>query len=277
MRNHADEASLRELLEELFELTDTGLRTVTANIELAVAQAWFVRSVDMIRAALLLHDRGLGSVAHPLVRSAMEHVVGVLWLRDIGTDALGGLSNNHQKWARNVKRAVALANEMGVQPARQDWSPELDALIDEIEQQANAPTAPGEWHIVDRFRVAKQFDLYVAWLSETASSHATQASATPYLKFDDYRIVLLRPPQEPDFEALISRCAVVALIGFRAMGETLNSDYWRASVDRLEAAITAAFQQAGSSRPADEPSDNGSLGRFGGSYDPFSSMPASDA
>lgn len=260
MSDQVEDASLREFLEELLRLTDTGLRTVTTDSEPAVAHAWFVRSVDMIRGALLLLDNGLGSTAHPLVRSAMEHVVGLLWLKEVGWDALPGLSNAHQEWARNVKKAIALSNEKGIQPGRRDWSPDLDALIAEIEAQEHAQ-ADGQWNIAKRFKIAKQFDLYVAWLSETASSHATQASATPSLKFRDDRVLLLRTPQEPDTDAILNRCAVVALIGFRAMGEALNSDYWRASVDRLEAAITDAFQRAGSKRLADEPSDNW-LGRF---------------
>lgn len=252
--------SLRAYLNELLSLTDSGLRTVTIEPEQALAHGWFVRSVDMIRGALLLYDNGLGSAAHPLVRSAMEHVVGLLWLKEVGWDALPGLSNAHQGWARNVKKAIALSNEKDIRPGRRDWSPDLDAVIAEIEEQEHAQVE-GQWKIAERFKIAQQFDLYVAWLSETASSHATQASATPYLKFRDDRFLLLPSPQEPDTDAILDRCAVVAVIGFRAMGEALGSDYWRANVDRLDESITYAFQRAGSERLAAKPSDDW-LGRF---------------
>lgn len=261
MSDSNEDSSLRDLLDELLSLTDNGLRTVTAAGVLAVTQAWFMRCVDMIRAALLLHDSGLGSTAHPLVRSAMEHAVGMLWLREAGEAGLGGLSNAHRQWAKNVQDAIALANSEGIQPGRRDWSPGLDEVIARIEAQEQEPGAPGAWNIAKRFRTAKQFDLYVGWLSETASSHATQASATPYLLFSADKVHLLRSPLEPDTDAILSRSAVVALTAFRAMGEALTSDHWRATVERLEAAFIGVFERAGSRRLADEPSDDW-LGRF---------------
>lgn len=256
MSDRTDKASLRDLLDELLSLTDTGLRTVATAEQLAVTHAWFVRSVDMIRAALQLHDNGLGSAAHPLVRSAMEHAVGMLWLRETGEEGLGGLSNAHRQWAKNIRDAIALANTEEIQPGRRDWSPELDEVIARIEEQEQEPDIPGAWNFTKRFRIAKQFDLYVAWLSETASSHATQASATPYLQFSSDRVHLLRSPREPDTAALLNRCAVVALVAFRAMGEALTSDFWRAHVDRLEAAFIEVFQRSRSERLADKPSND---------------------
>lgn len=256
MGNQTEKASLRDLLDELLSLTDDGLRTVAATEQLAVTHAWFVRSVDMIRAALQLHDSGLGSAAHPLVRSAMEHAVGMLWLQEAGEEGLGGLSNAHRQWAKNIRDAITLANKEEIQPGQRDWSPELDEVIARIEEQEHEPDIPGAWNIAKRFRIAKQFDLYVAWLSETASSHATQASATPYLQFGSDRVHLLRSPREPDTAALLNRCAVVALVAFLAMGEALASDFWRANIDRLEAAFIEAFQRSRSERLADKPSND---------------------
>lgn len=261
VRDRNDAASLRDVLDELLNLTNDGLRTVTTAGQLAVTHAWFVRSVDMIRAALLLLDQGLGSAVHPLVRSAMEHGVGMLWLREAGDEGLGGLSNAHRQWAKNVQGAIALANTEGFQPGRRAWSSELDEVIARIEAQEQEQDVPGAWNIAKRFRIAEQFDLYVAWLSETASSHATQVSATPYLQFGNGKVHLLRSPQEPDTDEVLNRCAVVALIAFRAMGEALASDYWRASVDRLEAAFLEAFERAGTEWLVDNPSDD-VLGRF---------------
>lgn len=261
MSDHVESGSLRALVDELLRLADDGLRTVTTDVVLAVTQAWFMRSVDMIQAALLLHDRGLGSTAHPLVRAAIEHAVGMLWLRELGEDALGGLSNAHQQWAGNVKKATALANEKNTEPGRRDWSPEIDELVAQVQAQDRARDTDGQWNIAKRFQTAKQLDLYVAWLSETASSHATQASATPYLLFKDDRVLLLRSPQEPDSAATINRCVVVAAIAFRAMGEALDSTYWQATVDRLEAAMVEAFEKAASKRLASEPADDW-LGRY---------------
>lgn len=76
VRERDDAASLRDVLDELLNLTNDGLRTVTTAGQLAVTHARFVRSVDMIRAPLLLHDQGLGSAAHPLVPSWTPHDAG---------------------------------------------------------------------------------------------------------------------------------------------------------------------------------------------------------
>lgn len=117
VRERDDAASLRDVLDELLNLTNEGLRTVTTAGQLAVTHAWFVRSVDMIRAALLLHDQGLGSAAHPLVRSAMEHGVGMLWLREAGDEGVGGLSNAHRQWARNVQSRSRTSLARGTSPS----------------------------------------------------------------------------------------------------------------------------------------------------------------
>lgn len=235
---------LRDVLNELMRMADRDLRSVTADSELALAHAWFVRCVDSINAALVLHDQGLGRTADPLVRSAMEHAVGMIWLRELGQDALLAVGRSHQRWATNVQKAIAASNEQEMQLGREEWSPELDAVFEELSaQEIPERSVDGEWKIDKRFKVAKAFDLYVAWLSETATSHATQASAAPYLVVGADRYQLLRSPRSPG-NTLVLRCASVAVVAFRAMGEALGSDIWRANVDQLDERLTLAFTQA---------------------------------
>jgi hypothetical protein len=250
------DAELRPLLEELLSLTNEGLRTVATDTHLAVTHGWFMRAVDAISATLTLIDAGRESAVSPLIRSAMEHAVGMLWLREVGEDGLVGLDNAHQRWANNIRRATSLANEKGIDPERRDWSPEIQALVAELAAQERAQEVPGEWRHNERFEVAKQFDLYVAWLSETATSHATQSSATPYLTFSEDRVQLLRLPRSSGAGAALGRCALVALIAFRAMGDTLNSAHWLASVDRIEGAMQDIFERMGRGLLSDEPGGN---------------------
>ncbi|GAA1142580.1 hypothetical protein GCM10009583_10620 [Ornithinicoccus hortensis] len=243
-------------------MADRDLRTVTTDSELALTHAWFVRCVDSINAALVLHDQGLGRVADPLVRSAMEHAVGMRWLRQLGHDALFALGRSHQRWAANVQSAVAASNEQEKQLGRTEWSPELDAVFDELAaQEIPEGSVDGEWKIENRFKVAKAFDLYVAWLSETATSHATQASAAPYVVVGSDRYHLLRSPRSLG-DTLELRCASVAVDAFRSMGEALGSDVWRATVDRLDERLTAALIRATTAGLLDPPSSDDWSSRF---------------
>jgi hypothetical protein len=235
---------IREVLSELLSMADHDLRHVTADPEFALAHAWFVRSVDNINAVLALHDQGLGRAADPLVRSAIEHAVGVVWLRELGQAAIQAVGRNHKRWATNIQTAISVAKEQPREQGHTEWSPELDEVLNEVAAQ-ETPTGAvdGERRIVERFRVAKEFDLYVAWLSETANSHATQVSAAPYLVAGADRHQLLRTPRSRD-DRLVLRCAAVAVLAFRAMSDALNSEYWRANVDRLDEQLGSEFADA---------------------------------
>jgi hypothetical protein len=246
---------LRALLDELLALADEPGRTVTGDPKTALCHAWFVRCVDTISAALHLHDRGLGEVAAPLVRSAVEHAIGVMWLHRLGDDAVEAVARSHRRWAKNVQAAVATANSEEQRPGREDWSPALNEAFEELAlQPVPEGSSPGERAILLRFKAARQFDLYVAWLSETAASHATHASAAPYLVETDGRYRLLRVSKGPQSN-LVLKCAAAALVAFRAMGEALASDIWTARVDRLDEQIAHVYQETKAARHA-EPAPN---------------------
>jgi hypothetical protein len=225
---------LRALLDELLALADEHGRTVTGDPKIALCQAWFVRCVDTISAALHLHDHGRGEVAAPLVRAAIEHAIGVMWLQRLGDEAVEAVARSHQGWAKNVQKAIAAANTEEQRLGREDWSPALNKAFEELALRPVPEGAtPGTWKIDQRFKVARQFDLLVAWLSETAASHATHASAAPYIVAKHGRYGLLRVPKGPESD-LVLKCAAAALVAFRAVGEASASDVWTARVDRLD-------------------------------------------
>lgn len=227
------ESALRGLLEASLAVGDDCMRTVTTSATLAVTQAWFIRTVDSIRAAILLLDCNLASVASPLVRSAMEHTVGMMWLQEVGDDGLRGLENSHRTWIKNIGKATALVDQVRTEEGPSGWAPEIDALVAQIAAEEGAPKVPGEWQHKERFEVAKQFDLYVAWLSETAVSHATKESATAYMAQAEGRIVLLREQSGDAPNDLVARCAVVAVYALRTMAEALESVRLGQTADHL--------------------------------------------
>jgi hypothetical protein len=233
MSQNPREAALRDQLEKSLAFGDDALRTVTTDARLAVTQAWFARTVDSIRAASVLLDNDLASVASPLVRTAMEHAVGMMWLQEVGDDGLRGLENSHRAWAKNIGKATTLIDRQTAEPESSGWSPDIAALVAQIAVEESTPKVLGEWGHKERFQVAKQFDLYVAWLSETAVSHATKESATPYKVEANGEIMLHRKPANDPLNDLVARCAVVAVYALRTMAETLGSERLGATADRL--------------------------------------------
>lgn len=235
---------IRHGLDELLDLARDSVRTTTADPHFALMQAWFTRCVDTLQGVLVLYDTGRGQVSQPLLRCAIEHAVAMVWLGELGGDALLAVARSHQRWAANVKRATDAANRLEARPGRENWSADLDAVFEELAgQELPEGSLPGEWKIDKKFQVAHAFDLYVAWLSETGYSHPTQISAGPYLREKDGRYLLLTEPRSAG-DTVVIRCTAVAVIAFRAMGEALGSAVLKARVDQLDDELTVAFQAA---------------------------------
>ena len=182
----------RRILEELLDLSEASLGASTESAVLAVIHAWFVQTIDAVRSALIVHDAGLASATSPLVRAAIEYAVGMHWIRMAGEPGLGGLHNAHQRWAKNMKRALATAEAQDIDPDDPVWPASWAALFAEIEALPPAPHVKGGGNFAERFEVTELAHVYVAWLSETAASHATQASATPFLSESDGGYTLSR-------------------------------------------------------------------------------------
>jgi hypothetical protein len=169
---------VRGPLDELLGMASAGLRTVTSDPLVALSHAWFVRCVDNVRAALVLDDQNLGTVADPLVRSAIEHAVGMIWLQQLGGAAVSAVGRSHQRWAANLRRAVAAANANETDPGREDWSPALNLVFEELAaQELPEGSVDGEWKIDERFQVAKAFDL--TWPGSARRDQATRPRQAP--------------------------------------------------------------------------------------------------
>lgn len=244
MLTRAQADSLRTLLERVLDEASAGLRTVTTDPVVAVAHAWFVRAAGSLRATLLLADEGHHEVAAPLVRSAMEHAVGVAWIHRAGLDGLLSLARGQRKWAEDVQRAVKAADSQEHGPDRQNWSDEMkEALEAVVDQELPKSKLDVQLHHLARFESVGAFDLFVAWLSETGYSHATDASAQPYVVSEGDRYLLLAGSRR-DEGTLVMRCAAVAVMACHAMAEVLGSDVWAERVSSLDREMGALLRQA---------------------------------
>lgn len=232
----------RTILEELLDLCEGSVATSTDSAVLAVIHSWFIQTIDTVRGALMVHDAGLASTTSPLVRAAIEYAVGMHWLRQVWDAGLGGLHNSHQRWAKNLKRALATAEAQDLYPDDPKWPAEWAELIAEIEARPPAPQVKGGGNIAERFEVTELAHVYVAWLSETSLSHATQASATPYLDQIDGAYKLSRTPHAPRGESLEGRCFVALDIALHAIAEALNSDPLRTALTDIEDRFAAASE-----------------------------------
>ena len=238
------DVQLRASLDELLVVAAGAQRTATVDPVFAYEHAWFARTIDTIRAALVLHDNGFGEVAAPLIRTGLEHAVGLRWLLTVGEDGIETLAKAHQKWAQDVLKSKSAADQNESAHGRKDWSPEMTRALEEVIARAvpSNPTNRDANHL-QRFETAGAFDLYVAWLSETGYSHATQASARPYVVDGDRRYLLLAQPQRaPD--SVVIRASVVAVVAVTSMAEALGSDLWSAKISQLSGALVDAMVQA---------------------------------
>lgn len=230
----------RLLLVELFELCEANLAASTDSAVLAVMHSWLVQTVDTVRGALVLHDAGLANSTSPLVRAALEYAVGMHWLRQVGEAGIGGLHNSHKRWAGILKRALAAAEAQDLDPDDPKWPAAWAQLVAEIESKPSAPHVKGAGNIAERFEVTELAHVYVAWLSETSLSHATQASATRYLDQIDDTYTLSRRPHASRDASLEGRCFVALSIALRAVAEVFDSDPLRTTLSDIEDRFAAA-------------------------------------
>jgi hypothetical protein len=230
----------RRVLEELLDLSETCLATSTEDAVLAVIHSWFVQTIDTVKSALIIHDNGLANTTSPLVRAAIEYAVGMHWLRQVQEPGLGGLHNAHQRWAKNLKRALATAEAQDLDPDDPRWPAAWAELIAEIEAEPSAPHVRGQGNITERFELTELAHVYVAWLSETSLSHATEAAATPYLEQTDSGFILLRKPYASRGDSLEGRCFIALVIALHAIAEALDSDPLRTTLMNIEDRFAAA-------------------------------------
>jgi hypothetical protein len=191
-----------------------GSRADQAEIQAsAVAYGWIARVVRTGEAAIGATHNGYATEVAPLVRSMIEHAIGLWWLADQRGIAYQALvrarSNRLLKFQKAQDKGWALDG------------PELQQLLqDAIDLETDDDTRP-----YDRFlhvaAQATEYDLvafYQAWLIETGMSHANIDSARPYFDVDEANLTatLRESPREPgsEVEAAAASALHTALIAY---------------------------------------------------------------
>jgi hypothetical protein len=228
--------TFKNVYEDLLEFADSGsLRTVASADELilALGHAWLRRVVRSVQAVGILEKNGMGDETSPLIRSALEHAVAMKHLADTGDEGIERLRATHKRWAGRVDEAQTMAG---------GWSLLTSEVFDEIE---GVPTGKSEdASFRTKFEDSEELDLYVGWLSETAMSHPSLASARPFMSEDDRkRLTLLKDPRPGGAENITERCAVAVLLAVRAMAQILGSVEWATRADEFEALMAHTFER----------------------------------
>ncbi|KUM36430.1 hypothetical protein AR689_21155 [Arthrobacter sp. EpRS71] len=145
-----------------------------------LAWGWLQRTLRSGEAAIKLEKSGFGSESAPLLRSALEHSIRLVWA-DAGEGKLVEVAMLSKK--DTSKRLLAAQHE--------GWTFN-DALADQLQQYIDAPTDDFK-NLWDLTRLKHAIDkspreikdrlksMYLAWIIYTAASHPSIDSAEPYV------------------------------------------------------------------------------------------------
>ena len=205
----------------------------------AVMHGWMARLVRSGEAALRLLRDGYGEESSPLVRSMMEHAIGLFWLIDKRGDAFQTLVRVRSEQMSRLQRA----QENGWFVADESM---LQAAID---QETDQTGISGD-HLRSVFAQAMEYDLgsfYQGWLVETWTSHPSYASARAYyVQGDDEEapaIELLHTPMggHREVAAAVASALHLALYAYNKVlaGQPLTDalEEWRIRFEQLGARL----------------------------------------
>ncbi|PNH86111.1 hypothetical protein CXZ05_03140 [Arthrobacter sp. AFG20] len=198
-----------------------------------LAWGWLQRTLRNGEAAIKLEKSGYGSECAPLLRSALEHAMRLVW-----ADAGGG------KFVEVAMLAKKHTSNRMLAAQHDGWRFER-AIADQLQQYADAPTdafkglndfthlkhaidkSPEE--IKDRLK-----SMYLAWLAYTAASHPSIDSAEPYIDKkpgSNYMALLSVARSRPAAD-----CAAVSILAL------IGAAYGYSRVTGLEAHFAPALQ-----------------------------------
>lgn len=193
--------------------TSDGSRTELAAVEaIAVAHGWTARVFNTGDLALLAADRGYTGEVSPLIRTLIEHSIGLWWLaRDCGSA--------YQALARQRSREMARLQEAqsaGWTIEGEDVQQLLQNAID-VETDGDTLALDHLLHVRHQAEALEMGSLYQGWLIETPQSHASISSALQYYEVaDDGQITLHRDARHEgrDVEAAVCLTNHTALAAY---------------------------------------------------------------
>jgi hypothetical protein len=198
-----------------------------------LAWGWLQRTLRNGEAAIKLEKSGYGSESAPLLRSALEHAMRLVW-----ADAGEG------KFVEVAMLAKKKTSKRMLEAQHDGWRFDA-AMADQLQQYADASTDNFK-NLDDLTRLKHAIDkspeeirdrlksMYLAWLAYTAASHPSIDSAEPYIdKKPGSNYVALLSVAKPRPAADCAAVSILALIG---------AAYGYSRVTGLEAHFAPALQ-----------------------------------
>jgi hypothetical protein len=233
-----DDIALNAIIDDLYALYDhSESMQVAVETERAapIAHGWYTRVRRTGRALQVLTGTGFEHEGAPLRRSMIEHALGLHWLADANVGAVDAIrGKNRDMWKRI---SGSMSDGWVVTP--EDLNPVVNAEL----PKSSESTYTAFKHLCDRYGEA---DLYVAWLLETAHSHASYASAIAYIDFDETtagtNFLTEAHHTLQTSSAVIASLLLVASLGFNKI---LNGQPWTGRLDEIHARMGPAVNGVG--------------------------------
>jgi hypothetical protein len=183
-----------------------------------LAWGWLQRTLRNGEAAIKLEKSGYGSESAPLLRSALEHAMRLVW----ADEGVG-------KFVEVAMLAKKTTSKRMLEAQHDGWRFDV-AMADQLKQYADTPTddfknmgeLAGLKHAIDKSpdEIKDRLkSMYLAWLAYTASSHPSIDSAEPYIDRkpgSNYMALLsvARPRPSADCAAVSSLALIGAAYGY---------------------------------------------------------------
>ncbi|MFC8304923.1 hypothetical protein ACFUCV_14780 [Specibacter sp. NPDC057265] len=177
---------------------------------IGLAWGWLMRVVRTSEAIRILEISGYDVEAAPLRRSVFEHVIRMHWATTLKPGVFVEAGLNHRKWSlSNIKRAAEVGIPLpdGAPGIIEMLQSETDLEFEKLsfkDLKSLMGDLPGDYWI-----------LYQNWLTETQESHATMASASAYVSFDqgsDHPVshLQMKPGPRAHFDAMLPSMVLLA-------------------------------------------------------------------
>lgn len=200
-------------------LDEVSVSDLAAAEAVAVMYGWTNRTMRTGQAALQLDATGFATEVSPLLRSMVEHVIALHWVREEPGDAFQALVRQRQKQLMTYEQTEVTGWEL-TDDLRDSIAVQLGIETDESSKHTD--------HLLHTFQRVQRYGLgalYRAWLVETWTAHASLASATTYYEArGDSEFVLLANNSDLPINVPIL-CSAFGLAALSVYNEVLPDDF----------------------------------------------------
>ncbi|MBP2266275.1 hypothetical protein J3A64_001739 [Pseudarthrobacter sp. PvP004] len=181
-----------------------------------IAWGWLMRTLRSIEAIRILEKQGYGAECPPLRRSAVEHVLRLIWAAEVSNrDFVEGALNDRKHNMNKVLRLGRLGT-----PLPDDFVENIRQLQDEADPESKKSFS----NLTDLPAIVpqKHHDLFKIWVTETQETHPSIDSSSAYVQFhpDGRGTSLLTEPRQRDrqdallpYLALTAATAYIRIVG----------------------------------------------------------------